>query len=82
MMSEWHCCVCDNPVKLGPGVWEGRAVPEWGRLVICRTCERLNGDGIVVATFPKLPGRIEAAGGHVTKTAEECIVIPPVGFRT
>jgi hypothetical protein len=71
--------VCDRPVELGPGVWEGRAIPQWGKLVICQTCEDLNHDGIIIRTFPDLPRRIEAAGGRFTKNAEGHIVVPRPG---
>ena len=75
----WTCCVCDRMVQMGPHVWEGRFVPQWGKLAICRTCERLSRDGIVVRTFPDLRRRIEAAGGRVTENAQGHIVVPPLG---
>lgn len=78
-MAEGSCCVCNKAVRLGPGIWEGRAVPQWGRLVLCRSCEAGNHDGIVIATFPHLPGRIEAANGRFATNSEGHIVIPPLG---
>jgi hypothetical protein len=75
----WTCCVCDRMVRLGPKVWEGRFVAQWGNLVICRTCERFGHDGIVIRSFPDLPRRIEGARGRFTTNAEGHIVIPPLG---
>ena len=77
--AEYTCCVGAERVQLGLGRYSGRAVPQWGGLIICRQCEWINLDGIVVATHPDLQPRIEAAGGEVTFNREGHIAIPPFG---
>ena len=73
---ERVCCACGKHLQFGPGMYPGRPVAQWGRLIICNECERFNRDGIVIATHPELPSRIEAAGGTYTVNQEGHIVIP------
>jgi hypothetical protein len=75
-LIEDTCCVCEKRPQFGPGTYPGRPVGQWGRLIICNECERFNWDGIVIATHPRLPGRIRAAGGEFTLNPEGHIVIP------
>jgi hypothetical protein len=73
---EYSCCACGRRLQFGKGMYPGRPVAQWGRLIICTECEQNNWDGIVIATHPELPARIEAAGGAYTLNDEGHIVIP------
>jgi len=35
----YECCLCEEQVNLGESAWDGRPVPQWGGLVVCKLCE-------------------------------------------
>jgi len=75
-MSTYECCLCEEQVDLGEGAWDGRPVPQWGGLVVCKLCEVQHYSGVSIATHPDLPAQIEAAGGRVAPTTAGHITIP------
>ncbi|KQS55917.1 hypothetical protein ASG17_07655 [Brevundimonas sp. Leaf363] len=50
--------MCERPLKMGPGMYEGRAVNVWD-ILVCDRCYRGNEDGIVTSRHPKLIAHLE-----------------------
>jgi len=80
-MSPCQCCLCEEQVNLGAGAWDGRPVPQWGGLVVCKLCEVQQSSGVSIAIYPNLPAQIEAAGGAITLNATGTIAIPRRGAK-
>ncbi len=74
-MPKYDCCVCDEPFKFGPHVYEGRPIPGWQDLMICRECEKSNHDGVVSATHPHLMQRLKSLGIEVVLNKDGWIVL-------
>jgi hypothetical protein len=74
-MPQYQCCVCEGFFQFGP-VYDGRPVRDWQKLMLCRSCEAANHDGIIPQTHPHLIPRLESLGIKVILNQEGWIVIP------
>jgi hypothetical protein len=76
-MSTHQCFVCDQIFGFGnrPGVYLGKPVQGWDRVMVCNRCRDSNWDGIVPT--PALLSKFEAKGFKVEYNADGLIVFPP-----
>jgi hypothetical protein len=76
-MSTHRCFVCDQIFGFGnrPGVYDGKPVQGWDKIMVCNRCSAANWDGIVPT--PALISKFEEKGIQVDYNAKGFIVIPP-----
>jgi hypothetical protein len=45
----YRCFICDQMFEFGkrPGVYDGKPVQGWGRVMVCNRCRDSNRDGLV-----------------------------------
>jgi hypothetical protein len=70
------CFVCDQTFGFGdrPGVYEGKPVQGWDRVMVCNRCRDSNRDGMVPT--PERMGKLERQGIEVRYNAKGNIIIP------
>lgn len=76
-LSRYICCLCEKEFPFGAGVYGGRPLPGLGDLMVCRLCDQLNHDGVVLETHPHFRERLEALGVAPTLNASGWFDLPP-----
>jgi hypothetical protein len=69
-----RCYVCHEPLKLGPGRYEGRVIQGWGREIVCDRCAE--SDGIDPNRHRHLVPALHERGIQVQYNDKGLIVIP------
>lgn len=77
-MAERLCCICERPFEFGCNVYQGRTIPGWRGLMICRNCDKINHDGAVANASPHLITRLEGLGVQIILNDEGHIVVPNI----
>jgi hypothetical protein len=60
-MFGYECFLCEQPIKMGAGTYQGRQVPQWG-ILVCNRCRAANQDGVAPGKHPKLEKHFESNG--------------------
>lgn len=76
---DFKCELCSGTTQMGGGVYEGRFIPQWQKILICRRCEASNWDGIIPEEHPLLMEKLRAGGIKLTRTEDGLVRIPPRG---
>lgn len=74
-----ECFLCEQGFAYGEGRYDGRAIPGWGSITICRQCEGMNEDGLMPHKHPRLLAHFEEQGIAPRRTEDGFILIPPFG---
>ena len=81
MLHEYDCCVCERQFQSSPHTYEGKLIPGWHGLMVCRRCDELNRDGVVPGTHPHLVSRLESLGIKLKPNDRGWITLPGIGLN-
>jgi hypothetical protein len=73
-----QCFLCKQPFQFGPHRYDGRYIASWG-IMVCRSCEGGNWDGIVLHTHPDLVEHLKRRGVSVQLNKKGWLPLPPLG---
>jgi hypothetical protein len=70
-----ECFLCEETIKMGAGVFQGRQVPQWG-ILVCNRCRAANAAGFAPGAYPKLEKHLAANGIEPARNPKGLILWP------